>query len=152
MYCRIWNSACSDIYTAIAVNLNGDIIFSKSEKVSISSTNLILTLFQLIENIKLELKKTGHPILGVGVGISGLVDPFEGIIKYSIPLKINKDFDFVDEISVLIETPVYIDNDANCCSWGELVFHKEQRLKNFIFVLVEFCKAVTFIPLMGELL
>ena len=132
-----------DIYTAVAVNLNGDIIFSKSEKASIYASNLILTLFQLIESVKLELKKIGHPILGIGVGISGLVDPYEGVIKYSIPLKINKDLDFINEISELVETPVYIENDANCCSWGELVFHKEQRLKNFIFVLVEFRNADT---------
>jgi predicted NBD/HSP70 family sugar kinase len=89
----------------------------------------------------MELKKTGHPIVGIGIGISGLVNPFEGVIKYSIPLKVTKDFNFFKEISDLIDIPMYIENDANCCSWGELVFHKEQRLKNFIFVLVEFRNA-----------
>jgi predicted NBD/HSP70 family sugar kinase len=33
---------------------------------------------------------------------------------------------------------VFIENDANCCCWGELAFQTENRNRNFIAVLGEF--------------
>ena len=37
-----------------------------------------------------------------------------------------------------VDYPVYIENDANACCWGELVFNKDEDLSNFIFLVAEF--------------
>ncbi|MEA1910619.1 MAG: ROK family protein, partial [Spirochaetota bacterium] len=66
------------------------------------------------------------------------VNPVKGVINNSIPMCITNGFDFQTEIASKMDIPVFIENDANCCSWGELVFHRTSNLKNFIFVLVEF--------------
>ena len=47
-------------------------------------------------------------------------------------------YDLYTEIACRSKVPVYVDNDANCCAWGELTFHRTQNLQNFLFCLIEF--------------
>ena len=140
-----------DSYTAVAVNLEGDEVFSKSELISLSGDNLVPRFFDLVDRTKEEMRRTGIPLLGIGVGISGIVNPDTGVIKYSVPLKIPGSFDFIRKISDKLEVPIFIDNDANCCSWGELTFHRSQGLKNFLFALIEFRKHERIDPPCSEI-
>jgi predicted NBD/HSP70 family sugar kinase len=125
-------------YTAVTVNLDGEILFSRSKEITISGSNLVSVFFELLESIRKEMKKSGLPIIGIGVGLPGNINPYEGIIYQSIPLNITNRLDFFPEVSHKLDISVFVENDANCCSWGELAFHKREQLKNFIFVLVEF--------------
>jgi predicted NBD/HSP70 family sugar kinase len=125
-------------YSAVAVDLDGDIVFSKTERLSISGSNLATAFAEIMDRLKSELSRAKIPLLGVGVGVPGVVDTRRQIIKYSIPLHIEEEFDFYQEISAQYSVPVFPENDANCCAWGELAFHREHRLDNFIFVVVEF--------------
>jgi predicted NBD/HSP70 family sugar kinase len=36
------------------------------------------------------------------------------------------------------DLPIFVENDANACAWGELVSHRSRRLRDFVFVLSEF--------------
>lgn len=125
-------------YTVVAVDLNGKILFSKSEHMVISEHNFKSSFFEIISRISDEKERISIPLLGIGVGVSGIVDPVKGKIYRSIPMNISKEYDFHSEITSKFNVPVFLDNDANCCSWGELVFHRKSNLRNFIFVLVEF--------------
>ena len=127
-----------EAYTVVAVDLNGRILFSKSEAMVINNLNFTNSFFEIISRISDEQTRTNIPLLGIGVGVSGIVNPVKGIISKSIPMCITESFDFQLEIASKMDVPVFIENDANCCSWGELVFHRTSNLKNFIFVLVEF--------------
>jgi len=125
-------------YTAVAVDLEGEIIYSRFEKTSISGACLSERFLEIVELLSAELDRKGIPLLGIGVGVSGVVNTGKGIIKYSIPLEITDGYDFKGRIADKLKVPVFIDNDANACVWGELAFHRVKDLKDFIFLLLEF--------------
>lgn len=127
-----------DCFRAVAVDMEGEIIYSRYEKSSITGLTLIEKFFEIVEMLTKELDRQNANLLGIGVGISGVVNAHEGVIKYSAPLEIQSDFDFYRAVSGKLEYPVFIDNDANACVWGELAFHRRKDLKDFIFLLLEF--------------
>lgn len=122
----------------IAVDLEGEILFYTEKKVYISGENFRDVYGWIKEIIEENQELFTMPLLGIGVGVSGIVDPQHGKIITSIPLGILEEYDFSGGNTLFSDIPVYIDNDANCCAWGELVFHRDANLNNFIFVLVEF--------------
>jgi predicted NBD/HSP70 family sugar kinase len=123
----------------VLVNLNGDILLSRhtEQEISLSNEDLITRLNDIINELNLLVEERGLNLLGIGVGFSGIIYPLEGIIYKSIPLQIDKPLDILSPLQEKADVPVYIENDANCCAWGELAFHKTSQLKNFIFVLLE---------------
>jgi predicted NBD/HSP70 family sugar kinase len=125
-------------YNAVAVDLEGSVIYSKFELVQVSGANFREVLLEVSNRVRDELKRTGVPLLGIGAGVAGVVDPQHGIIKYSIPLQMTDSFDFRSAIAEGYDLPIFVENDANACAWGELAFHRGKRLRNFLFVLVEF--------------
>ncbi|MFW5727668.1 MAG: ROK family transcriptional regulator [Spirochaetia bacterium] len=126
-----------DSYTAVAVDLEGEIVFSKFEKAEISGKNFKDKFKEITAALRQELELKNIKLLGIGIGVSGVVNSKDGVIKYSIPLKISKDYKFYKKIAGEIDVPVFIDNDANASVWGELAFHRRKELKDFIFLLLE---------------
>jgi hypothetical protein len=124
-----------DSYKAVITNLDGEIIDSKIGEFSISKDNFISEITKVIKNIS---KKIQLPLIGIGIGLPGMVNSDTGIIYKSILLDIFEDFNFYEEMNNNIDIPIFIENDANCCAWGELSIHKDENLKNFIFILIEF--------------
>jgi predicted NBD/HSP70 family sugar kinase len=125
-------------YNAVAVDLEGSVVYSKFELVQVSGANFREVLLEVSNRVRDELKRTGVPLLGIGAGVAGVVDPQRGIIRYSIPLQMTESFDFRSVIADGYDLPIFVENDANACAWGELAFHRGKRLRNFLFVLVEF--------------
>jgi predicted NBD/HSP70 family sugar kinase len=125
-------------YNAIAVDLEGSVLYSKFELVQVSGHNLHEVVIDVADRVRGELKRTGVPLLGIGIGVSGVVDPQRGLIRYSIPLQIEEALDFRSSVADGYDLPLFVENDANACAWGELVFHRTKGLRNFLFVLVEF--------------
>lgn len=125
-------------YTAVAVDLEGSVIYSKFELVRVSAANFREVVLEVANRVRGELTRTGVPLLGMGVGVAGVVDPQHGVIRYSIPLQMTDSFDFQSSIADGCDLPIFVENDANACAWGELAFHRGKRLRNFLFVLVEF--------------
>jgi len=124
-------------YTAVVVDLEGEILFSRYEKIRVSGENLIEEFTKTVDLIREEMNRKKIDLLGIGVGISGVVNSREGLIKYSIPLEIVDEYRFIEKASKLYGVPIFIDNDANACVWGELAFHRRKELKDFIFLLLE---------------
>ena len=91
----------------------------------------------IVDLLSAELERQHVNLLGIGVGISGVVNAHSGIIQYSAPFDIEEHYDFYTSITDRIDYPVFIDNDANACVWGELAFHRRKDLKDFIFLLLE---------------
>jgi predicted NBD/HSP70 family sugar kinase len=88
-------------------------------------------------------------LLGVGVGTGGLVDLKKGRIRYSVPLGIQSPIDFGKTVAARLTVPCLIENDANCCAWGELAFNRDEALRDFLFALVEFRRDPKSIGLSG---
>jgi predicted NBD/HSP70 family sugar kinase len=129
-------------YTAVAINLAGEILEVKEEFISITKDNLALNIQLIYWEFRNSLDKYPGILMGVGIGVGGLVNQQDGTILYSVPLKITESFNFIKTISQKLETSFVLGNNANCCAWGELAFHKNKDLKNILFVLVEFKQAI----------
>jgi predicted NBD/HSP70 family sugar kinase len=127
-----------EAYTAVAVDLEGNIIYSKFELIQLSGANFVDRFFEIYTRLQEEIERTNLPLLGVGVGLSGVVNPVKGTIRYSIPLQIETTFDFQKLVAEQCDLPVFLENDANACAWGELAFHRVKNLQDFLFLLVEF--------------
>lgn len=125
-----------NFYQAVLIDLEGEVITSVYRKVSINQKNFLLHYFEIIDDL-LNTKKEIPPLLGTGIGTSGIVDSGTGTILQSIPLNV-ENFPVQKEIQNRTEIPVSLENDANASCWGEMVFHRGRSLKNFLFVLVEF--------------
>ncbi len=98
------------------------------------------TVLDIIALARKKLCPKGSRLLGVGVGTGGLVDRKKGRLRYSVPLGISEPIDFEREVASRLEVPCLIENDANCCAWGELAFNKDEALRDFLFALVEYRK------------
>jgi predicted NBD/HSP70 family sugar kinase len=78
------------------------------------------------------------PLLGIGIGTGGLIDQKHSRIRYSVPLDIYEPVELGPDFATKIPFPCFIENDANCCAWGELAFDRENEARNFLFALVEY--------------
>ena len=126
-------------FTAVAVDVQGAVIFSRSEKIAIT-TDVVSTFFDVLGSLSARMKGMELPLIGIGVGMAGIIDPHRGIILKSNPLDIHAPLDFYRGIASRQKVPVLVENDAKCCCWGELAFKKTERHANFMFVLGEFRK------------
>ncbi len=125
-------------YRTVAVNLDGDIIYSRFEKIGTQGMQIADRLFEIVEIMKLELDRRRVKLIGVGLGISGVVNSRESKIKHSIPFGLNQELDLGHLVKKGLSLPFFIDNDAKACIWGELVFHRNRALKDFLFLLLEY--------------
>jgi predicted NBD/HSP70 family sugar kinase len=123
-------------YEAVSVDLAGNILATIRGDTHVTRDNFAETVASVVA--ALQGQCCGNSLLlGVGVGTAGLVDSKKGRIKYSVPLGIEKPLDFVKAMSGRLQVPSFIENDANCCAWGELAFNRDEDLKDFLFALVE---------------
>jgi predicted NBD/HSP70 family sugar kinase len=138
-------------YVAVTVDLAGEILAEKRGLIHVTSENFADTVAGIVNETMAELGlgEGSGPLLGVGVGTGGLVDLKKSLIRYSVPLDITKPLDFGKAIAGRIPVPCYIENDANCCAWGELAFNRDEDLKDFLFALVEHRKDQTSIGSYG---
>ena len=128
-----------EAYNAVAVDLEGNIVFSKFELIRLSGANLTEGMLEVLGRLQAELQRTGLPLLGVGVGLSGVVNPRKRPPALLHPAAAsNSPTTSAAEIAARIPVPTYLENDANACAWGELAFHRARRLQDFLFLLVEF--------------
>jgi glucokinase-like ROK family protein len=79
--------------------------------------------------------ENGGKIWGVGIGVAGLVNRNTGIIEYS-PDFGWENINLQEEISKMIQLPVFYDNSTRLMALGELNFNRKSRLKNFAIINV----------------
>lgn len=125
-------------YTAVATDLEGNVLYSKFERAQLAGAGFRDGFLEVAGRVRGELQRGEIPLLGIGVGVPGVVHPEEGRIRYSIPLQLESAFDFRGQIAQGYDLPLFLENDANACAWGELAFHRSKRLRDFLFVLAEF--------------
>lgn len=126
-----------NFYMAVLINLEGEILSSIFRKTTINKENFFTNINELMNDLSAP-EQTTPPILGIGLGLSGIVNFDKGVINQSIPLNV-EDFTVKDILEKKFNLPVTVENDANACCWGEIVFHRNSTpMKNFLFVLIEF--------------
>jgi predicted NBD/HSP70 family sugar kinase len=142
-------------YTAVVVDLAGEILGEIKGSACVNSDNFGPTVLDIVKRASKKFDAasgTGPgPLLGVGVGVGGLVDLKKSRIRYSVPLGITRPLDFGKIVAARLETPCFVENDANCCAWGELVFTRNEDLRDFLFALVEYRQDQTSLGTFGGL-
>jgi predicted NBD/HSP70 family sugar kinase len=130
----------SDSYTVLAVDLEGSVLFSDTVALGFTASTFTEDVCNLIKQTVQALAWLDRPLIGVGIGFSGVVDSDNQIIIRSVSLGFDQSFDFAKHVSSQFPFPVILENDANAGAWGEVVFQRKRKLKNFLFVLIEFWK------------
>lgn len=122
----------TDFYRIIMIDLYGEIIQKVSNRIEDSS---IYDIIDMAVNKAITLPGE-KKILGIGIGLSGTVDSYNRVILKSNPLNIYTPVDLNNYFNKF-DFPIFIENDANCCSYGELTFNRESNDKDFLTVLGE---------------
>ncbi|MFW5685966.1 MAG: ROK family transcriptional regulator [Spirochaetota bacterium] len=123
---------------ACATDMHANVIAAHHHRQLVERTTLRDAFMNSLEGLQADDRVDGRPLVGVGVGLSGIVNAqLQSIVK-SIPLNILDPYDFREQISRHVRVPVLVDNDADCGAWSELVHDGDQRSSNFMFVLIEF--------------
>ena len=125
-------------WLAVMVDLSGAILGEVRGKTRLRPENVREGMLAIVEEARTKLCGDGRRLLGVGVGTGGLIDPKKSIIRFSVPLRITTVLDFGKEVAAKVPVPCFIENDANCCAWGELAFNRSEELRDFLFLLAEF--------------
>jgi predicted NBD/HSP70 family sugar kinase len=126
----------------VATDLSGSIVYNQDRPVAFEGRPLQSVFLDVLHDTLSEIETADTPILGVGVGLSGIIDPWKGTVMSSLPLGIEGEVDFCGNLSKLLSFPIRIENDANCGCWAELVGRRNRnRVGDFVFVLGELRKA-----------
>jgi predicted NBD/HSP70 family sugar kinase len=133
----------TDYFKAVATDLQGSVAFSHSQPFAFPEGGLVEAFAQVLDIVRPKLGRIGMPLLGLGLGVAGIVDPGAGVVLESNPLRIYSPVRFYEEAEGLVDVPLLIENDADCCCWGELASRKRGRHGSFIFVLGEFRRGKT---------
>ena len=119
-------------FNAVLMNLNGTVLKEWSGEQAY--TGLVETIEKLYLKFEEEIESFTIPLIGIGVGIPGVVDTENGFIVKATSFDLF-DFDFDKESKGVFPVPVLIDNDANCCAWGQLERNKDKKLSNFLNII-----------------
>jgi hypothetical protein len=84
-------------FTAVAVDVQGEVIFSRSEKIAINK-DIVSTFFEVLRTLAVHMKKMELPLIGIGVGVAGIIDPHRGIILKSNPFDVHQPLDSRDRL------------------------------------------------------
>lgn len=125
----------TEYYNVVTINMHGDILMSYREK--FPDTDFITSLDIVLETAIKRAEEEYKNLLGIGIGIPGHINPYDGIIIQSNPLNISDPIHIYDYFDKKYKYPIFIDNDANCCCWGELTFSRGKRDNNFLVALGE---------------
>ena len=119
-------------YNAVLINLDGEIIKEWSGELNYSG--LVETISNLYLQFKSDIESFAMPLIGIGVGIPGNVDTEKSYIFKATSFNCYG-LDFAREAEGVFPVPVLIDNDANCCAWGQLERNKDKKLQNFLNII-----------------
>ena len=72
--------------------------------------------------------------LAICLGVPGIIDVDKGKIVRSAPFRLN-DFDYQKVLYERYGIPLFMENDARCCSWLQLALNKSSGKKDFMCVL-----------------
>ena len=88
----------------------------------------------IIETILPKVNENPLRPLAISIGIPGLIDIDNGVIKHSDPFRLT-DFDYASVLGKRYGIPLFMENDARCCSWLQLALNKASDKKDFLCVL-----------------
>lgn len=118
-------------FRGAVVNLRGEIVQRLSLPIQERDGQAALGLaFNLIDRL---LQMTDRPILGIGVGTPGLMDPVQRVVRYAANLDWH-DLPLGDLLEERYRMPIYIANDSQVAALAEFTFGKQARVNNLVVI------------------
>ena len=127
-------------YVAVLLDLTSQTVYTRSEPIAARSKEIADLTVSVVREVSRDVEQRGLKILGVGVGLSGIVDTEHGIIRQSLPLGVDRPVNLYEAARDVVAVPLKVDNDANCCCWAEIVRNHTAISRDFLFILGEFRK------------
>ena len=120
----------------ILINLDGKIKFDESFIVgNFNKIDDIIVRIHGITNSVLVEKKINHKnILGIAFSLPGTVNE-ESLMLAIAPNIGIKNVDF-NSFSKIFEFPIYIENEANCAAFGELILGIAKKMRNLVYLSI----------------
>lgn len=90
---------------------------------------------KIVEGLKELMSGSRQPCLGIGIGVSGLVNKDDGELLHSSLLGWGRT-DFRGFLHERFGLPVFVDNDVNAYTLAELLYGLGREIDNFILVTI----------------
>ena len=114
------------------VDLNGKVIIKEKRNIETKATSELLTQ-NIIEMTDDLLKTKDVEIIYAGAAVPGLTDNKEGVLLYA-PFSGIRDYKIGDLLKKKLGVEVFVENDANACAYGEMVFGTCKGIDDFIWI------------------
>ncbi|PKO14070.1 MAG: hypothetical protein CVU39_15935 [Chloroflexi bacterium HGW-Chloroflexi-10] len=100
-----------------------------------SAEHAIEIMAELVENLLILGAVSRNKLIGVGVGLAGIVDSNEGVLRQS-PYFGWRNFAVRDRLQQLVDSPVCVDNDVNTFTLAERWYGTGQGVDNFLTITI----------------
>ncbi|MDA3850907.1 MAG: ROK family transcriptional regulator [Spirochaetaceae bacterium] len=118
------------------VDLVGHLLDKRDIDVDLNTEYWLETLIPVIKEIYQQYHKV-YPVLGVGLALPGVVNSAFGELQKSLLMHVVDNLPIGDIFAEELNCDIMVENDANCCTWGELVQQRFSSMDDFLFLLVE---------------
>jgi N-acetylglucosamine repressor len=123
----------SEEFRGAVVNLRGQVRHQIHEPLHGQDGEAALALvYEIVQKL---IAATNSPLLGVGIGSPGLMDPMNGVVRHSVNLDWH-DLPLRDLLEKRFGLPVYVANDSQVAALGEYTFGDGPGVENLVMVKV----------------
>ncbi len=126
-------------FIATVLDLNGNVVQVFKEDLPYTFNQFTRNCIAILQQTEKVMQTTGIPIIGAVIAISGIIDPKKNRIDRSFVFQL-EDFDFQKEIADHFRYPLFVENDANACAWGELFPPWNRKFSSFLYLLARTTK------------
>lgn len=124
--------------SAALVSFTGELLLTKDFPYPEQGTPLVQAILGAVARMEPFIRPpAAPPMRGVAVSLPGIVDPYRLVLLESNPLRLFEPLPLKEALGRPLGRPITVENDANCCCWGEAVLHRKQNLGNFLYILAE---------------
>lgn len=115
------------------VNLRGEILHRIAVPLQSQDGERALALvYQLIDELRMMVTS---PLLGIGIGTPGLMDPVKGVVRRAVNLDW-QDLPLRDLLQARYGAPVYVANDCQVAAMAEYLFGEGKGENNLVLVKI----------------
>jgi N-acetylglucosamine repressor len=124
----------SDEFRGAVVNLRGQIHFQTSLPLDGQDGDAALgVVYDLVDRLA---AATTSPLLGIGIGTPGLMDPLNGVVRRAVNLNW-QDLPLRSLLEERYGLPVYVANDCHVAALAEFTFGSGQGAENLVVIKID---------------
>lgn len=126
-----------DSMTVAICDLNGSVVSAQDAPFAPASEPYqgINSIAQTVEQVLAAHNIPSQRVLGVGVGLSGLIDSARGICRYSAILGW-RDVEIAAALEYKLHVPIRVDNDVNTLAVAERLFGVGREGADFVIITI----------------